>query len=387
MSRVVGFVLTVIANFYTVCDKMAVKGRAVQEFTISNGYFYLWNTYLKEKGIDWQTLNLSEIQTRQVQNILSASIDAQSSLDLFIELLEITETRLHVTNLALEMAACITPANFGVLGYMASRSDTLGQVVEYIAKFHRLVIDGAQVVPIQIEQDTSKIRLYWPLVDDSNILLSELTLAAMVQLAKQIAPLHEFLLQHVEFVHRARGAVVHYQRFFQCKLSFERPYYALTFASESLNVRPQHADPTLVQLLVKQAEEALVQRKIHADLVQQIHWIVQEYFKHKQQAPKIEDIAIELNVSVRSLQRQLQALNTSFKLILDAERMKRCEILLSQNESLTAIADQLGYSDQSALARAYKNLTGQTLLTRKSNYNSSRKMQRNRILDAFLLNL
>ncbi len=120
-----------------------------------------------------------------------------------------------------------------------------------------------------------------------------------------------------------------------------------------------------MQLLVKQAEEALVQRKIHADLVQQIHWIVQEYFKHKQQAPKIEDIAIELNVSVRSLQRQLQALNTSFKLILDAERMKRCEILLSQNESLTAIADQLGYSDQSALARAYKNLTGQTLLTRK----------------------
>ena len=81
------------------------------------------------------------------------------------------------------------------------------------------------------------------------------------------------------------------------------------------------------------------------------------------------------------MQRQLQALNTSFKLILDAERMKRCEILLSQNESLTAIADQLGYSDQSALARAYKNLTGQTLLTRK--INSSRKMQRNRILDAF----
>lgn len=35
----------------------------MQEFTISNGYFYLWNTYLKEKGIDWQTLNLSEIQT------------------------------------------------------------------------------------------------------------------------------------------------------------------------------------------------------------------------------------------------------------------------------------------------------------------------------------
>ncbi len=69
----VGFVLTVIANFYTVCDKMAVKkGNAMQEFTISNGYFYLWNTYLKEKGVAWQTLNLNDTQTRQVQNILSA---------------------------------------------------------------------------------------------------------------------------------------------------------------------------------------------------------------------------------------------------------------------------------------------------------------------------
>lgn len=149
----------------------------MQEFTISNGYFYLWNTYLKEKGVAWQTLNLNDTQTRQVQNILSASIDAQSSLHLFIELLELTESRLQVTNLALEMAACITPANFGVLGYMASRSDTLGQVVQYIAKFHRLVIDGEQVVPIQIEQDASKIRLYWPLVDASNIVLSELTLS------------------------------------------------------------------------------------------------------------------------------------------------------------------------------------------------------------------
>ncbi|MFH4189352.1 AraC family transcriptional regulator, partial [Acinetobacter baumannii] len=52
----------------------------MQEFTISNGYFYLWNTYLKEKGIAWQSLNLNDTQTRQIQNILSASIDAQSSL-------------------------------------------------------------------------------------------------------------------------------------------------------------------------------------------------------------------------------------------------------------------------------------------------------------------
>ncbi|MGK3626019.1 AraC family transcriptional regulator ligand-binding domain-containing protein, partial [Acinetobacter sp. A11] len=143
----------------------------MQDFTISNGYFYLWNTYLKEKGIDWQALNLTDVQARQVQNILASSIDAQSSLNFFLELLELTESRLQVSNLALEMATCITPANFGVLGYMASRSGSFAEVLEYVMKFHRLVIDGEQVVPMQVEQDASNIRLYWPLVDASNIIL------------------------------------------------------------------------------------------------------------------------------------------------------------------------------------------------------------------------
>jgi AraC-like DNA-binding protein len=45
--------------------------------------------------------------------------------------------------------------------------------------------------------------------------------------------------------------------------------------------------------------------------------------------------------------------------------MKRCEYLLQQGLSLTEIALQLGYSGQSALARAYKQHSGQTLLQLK----------------------
>lgn len=45
--------------------------------------------------------------------------------------------------------------------------------------------------------------------------------------------------------------------------------------------------------------------------------------------------------------------------------MKRCEQLLLQNMSLTDLAMHLGYSDQSALTRAYKAYTGHTLLQRK----------------------
>ena len=45
---------------------------------------------------------------------------------------------------------------------------------------------------------------------------------------------------------------------------------------------------------------------------------------------------------------------------------KLCEKLLSKDRSLIEIANQLGYSDQSALARAYKACRGKTLLQFKN---------------------
>ena len=51
--------------------------------------------------------------------------------------------------------------------------------------------------------------------------------------------------------------------------------------------------------------------------------------------------------------------------------MKRCEFLLSGDIQLSEIAMRLGYSDQSALARAYKAYSGQTLLEKKQDLKSS----------------
>ena len=100
---------------------------------------------------------------------------------------------------------------------------------------------------------------------------------------------------------------------------------------------------------------------------------VAEYLRVQNSVPKIEQIANELHVSARTLQRQLNDLNSSFKKIVETERMKRCEQLLQQDMQLTDIAMQLGYSDQSALARAYKAYSGQTLLHRKQQLKDPRE--------------
>ncbi|KAA2284406.1 helix-turn-helix domain-containing protein, partial [Acinetobacter sp. AB118710] len=82
----------------------------------------------------------------------------------------------------------------------------------------------------------------------------------------------------------------------------------------------------------------------YESVLQQIHSAVADSLKAHAEAPKIEQIANELHLSTRTLQRQLQDWDSSFKRVLESERMKRCEYLLQQGLSLTEIALQLGYS-------------------------------------------
>lgn len=76
--------------------------------------------------------------------------------------------------------------------------------------------------------------------------------------------------------------------------------------------------------------------------MQKLQLIVAEYLKLKEQAPRIEDIAKELHISTRTLQRQLNDFDTTFKKIVETERMKRCEQLLVDDADLTDIAMRAG---------------------------------------------
>ncbi|OTG63165.1 AraC family transcriptional regulator [Acinetobacter silvestris] len=335
------------------------------EIKISNGYFQLWKAFLQQNQMDWETFGFTPEKQTLLEDIFNQPIDQQASYTFFMELISATRQHLDCDNLAFAMAKCINPAHFGLLGYMASRSENLAQALEYVIRFSRLVIDGAHLKQMQYVHEGQTIRMFFPLSDENYIFLHEITLAAMLYLAKQLVPLKQLPLLQMSFVHAPQLPLKYYQDFYQCKLKFEQPLYEVVFSTEILSFKPEQADPNLIQLLVKQAEESLLQRAQLTTVAQHLQFIIAEYLKLEQQAPKIEDIAQELHMSVRTLQRQLSQLQTSFKLILEEERMKRCEYLLTQNLSLTNIALDLGYSDQSALARAYKAYRGQTLLQKK----------------------
>lgn len=336
----------------------------MNELHIPNGYYQLWNMYLLKRGLDYHCLQSITPYVSQIDHLLSLPIDSQSPYTFFNLVMQETQQELNCPNLVFEMAELIRPEHFGVLGYMATRSNSVAEALQYIMKFSRLVIDGAEVTPMQLSSIGDEFYLTWPLHDAKYALVNELTTACMAHLAKQIFP-SSLVLKCMKFAHAQQMARFHYEKFFACKIEFEHPRYAFVLNTASLDLKSELADPSLMQLLLKQAEEAIASKPKLENIVQQLHQHIAQHLKQYAQAPKIEQMADELYTSVRTLQRHLAEEESSFKKVLEIERLKRIEQLLLQPLSLLDIALQLGYSDQSALARAYKSYTGQTLLQRR----------------------
>lgn len=338
----------------------------MHDVQIPHGYFHLLRSYLQEEH-DIDLLAWTPLQQLhgQLKMVLDAPIAQQTSLQLFQHCYALTQQHLACPHLVFELAQYIKPEHFGVLGYMASLSANVAEALHYILKFSRLVIDGKDIIPMQIEQQGECVSLSWPYFNEDYIFLNELTNACMVALARQIVPHTHFPLQQVGFAHAAQLPVYHYQKFYNCALLFEQTHYSLSLGIGSLALKLEQADASLKQLLMQQAEQAIASKDQHDNVLRKLHVLVAEYLRQHQQVPKIEEVAVALHLSVRTLQRQLTDLDSAFKSVVEQERMLQCDKLLLKGVAFSEIARQLGYSDQSALARAYKRVRGETLLQQK----------------------
>jgi AraC-like DNA-binding protein len=76
--------------------------------------------------------------------------------------------------------------------------------------------------------------------------------------------------------------------------------------------------------------------------------------------PTLEELASTLNLSSRTLRRQLVQAGTSFQALLDEVRRAAAHDLLDSGESVSTVATRVGYANTPAFVRAHRRWTGQT---------------------------
>lgn len=148
-------------------------------------------------------------------------------------------------------------------------------------------------------------------------------------------------------------------RLFNCHLNFNQPVSSIVFNKHLLKEASQHHNHGLLEKLEFEAADML-ENLPHENTF--IRTVKRSLLKRISPTPfNIEDIAGELNLTPRSLQRKLKDHKTGFRDLHNELRMKLVtKIMTGGYDNLDELAYLVGYSEASALVRAFKKHTGKS---------------------------
>lgn len=156
-----------------------------------------------------------------------------------------------------------------------------------------------------------------------------------------------------------------HERIFKCRPGFNQPCNCIVFNKADLEIPILGYNPKL---------NAVIENMLHERLRQAAEGVrfsakVKEAILNNYQFdfPQLENIAVFLNITPRTLQRKLQDENTTYRTLSDLVKYELAAALLKHNElSISEIAYKLGYTDPSTFRKAFKQWSGNTPADYKS---------------------
>ncbi|MDO9236785.1 MAG: AraC family transcriptional regulator [Aquabacterium sp.] len=244
---------------------------------------------------------------------------------------------------------------FGVLGFALMSCRTVREAFELGLRYHEaagsMMDFGAEFGPSH-----GILNLYerFPERDILPFLCegasSSLVMMARAMLGPGFAPLR------VELSYAAPDHVSAYRQFFKCPVHFGAGGNRILFDVKDLDRPLPSHNPASLALALDACQRLLAlagpQQDVLASVERQLRLSMRE-------RPGIADIAHGLNVTERTLRRQLSAAGERFCDIRDRVLEQRARALLKETSlSVSDIALELGYGDSRDFRRAFKRWTG-----------------------------
>ncbi len=149
-----------------------------------------------------------------------------------------------------------------------------------------------------------------------------------------------------------------YRVLFDGPTRFNAPVHSLQFDAGYLQL-PVRRDEAALQRMLQRAL-LLTVRPYRRDrlLVEKVRQALAE---QAQQCRTAEDLAVRLNLSTRTLHRQLRQEGASLQMLKDSVRRERAQqLLLKTHKPLKQVAAEVGFDNEKSFIRAFRTWTGQT---------------------------
>ena len=251
------------------------------------------------------------------------------------------------------MGQSLQPTQFQLIAFTMLSSETLASAVNKILKYQRLISDGGAFS--LIPQSQTSALIYRPTVSDFSYHQIDAVIAAVVNFTRWLLGREDAVLE-IHLQHNVQSGMECYQKFYQAPVLLKQTDNCIVFDRVLLEQRLPGYDSTLATMHEQMADGQL-RRLLEPSIIAQ----VQEQLIAAEPDVSRDEVAKNMAMSGRSLQRKLQQEGSSFQQLFDEFRHQRSLLLLQDNQlTLADIGLRLGFAENSTFYRAFKRWQGVT---------------------------
>ncbi len=265
-------------------------------------------------------------------------------------------------DLGLHTAEAFNPGALDILGYVILSCESAAGAIDRLARYAGLLNEGLHV-RLEPRGDESVCR-FDAVTTLDNYLLRAPRQPMEAMAAGLVTTMRRLTVPHVEpvaitFRHVAPASTAEHTRILGPNVSFAAEADSVVYRTADLAAPLLSANPALLAAFEPLAQESLDASHGAGTISRQVERLLEHRIKGI--VPTLEEAAIALAMSTRSLQRKLRDEGVTYQQIVDGVRSRMATQHLSKPGTTAAeVAFLLGFSEPSAFARAFRRWTGTT---------------------------
>ena len=257
--------------------------------------------------------------------------------------------------LGLRLGAQTGLVSFGMLGFAMMSCPNLKQAFEVGIQHHQAAGSLMNVVAHSDPHETALELIERFKQPELLPFLCEEIFSSSFTLFKQINP-NFSSLRRIELSYSSPSYAAEYETFFQCPIYFNQPANKLVFSSALLNESIATYSPVSLSTTLSACNQLVKPEVITQDMISSIQQLLLEHLPVRLSMLQVAEM---LNVTERTLRRNLTELNTSFSTLRDSVLQHQARHLLTDTDlSIGNISAELGFSDIRDFRRAFQRWTG-----------------------------
>lgn len=255
------------------------------------------------------------------------------------------------------------PCKYGIFATLCElirQHKTLTGLLESVSHFYQLISEAVEI-QLKIQGNTAELgfELKQPELDQGHFLTEYLMVVWHRFPSWYIG--ETIRLRETHFIHPAPKHRDELQIMFPGRLSFNQKSNSLFFDALYLDKPLIRSDRELDIFLVNHPTDIMTIPGEDSSLEAQIERSIMATSHHQLLFPKIEALALQMNISVLTLYRRLQREGTSYQKIKDNIRREvAIDKLVKEKLSVDEVSDIVGFVEPRSFTRAFKHWTGLT---------------------------